>query len=86
MANNAYLDAEQGTHVSPSLVESLNSSNLPKNSDGRRETYVRKFAGAFGYIFQIIYQVAFLFLFLCCRLVQVLYNFHLTELCETFWF
>ena len=51
MANNAYLDAEQGIHVSPSLGESLNSSNPPENSHGRRETYARKSAGVFGYIF-----------------------------------
>ena len=84
MANNAYLDAEQGTHVSPSLGESLNSSNLPRIQIAAKKLNVRKSAGVFGYIFQIIYQVAFLFR--CCRLVQVLYNFHLTELCETFWF
>ncbi|PON44850.1 Transmembrane protein [Parasponia andersonii] len=56
-ANNG-LDTERGTYVAPSLGESSGASNLYKNRDAHEESDAHETAGAWGYIFQIIFQVS----------------------------
>lgn len=68
---NMGLDAERGTYVAPSLGDTSESSNLYKNLDAREERDARETAGAWGYIFQIIFQVEFYF----C------YQFHEFSIC-----
>lgn len=56
---NIRLDAERGTYVAPSLGESSVASSLYKNLDTHEEYDAQETAGAWGYIFQIIFQVDF---------------------------
>lgn len=56
---NDRLDAERGTYVAPSLGDSSEASNLYKNVDTRERNDAHETAGAWVYIFQIIYQVHF---------------------------
>ncbi|KAI4328211.1 hypothetical protein L6164_020583 [Bauhinia variegata] len=56
MTSHVRLDAEQGNYVAPVLSGSVDIPNLPKSSYAHEELYVRKTAGAWGYIFQIIFQ------------------------------
>ncbi|KAI8527072.1 hypothetical protein RHMOL_Rhmol12G0047600 [Rhododendron molle] len=57
------LDAERGTYVALSLEENANKPSMSKSLhsglNSHEEYLARKTAGIWGYIFQIIYQVAF---------------------------
>ncbi|XP_050205880.2 uncharacterized protein LOC126655675 [Mercurialis annua] len=52
------LDAERGSYTAPSLGESDDISDLPKSIDISRESHRRETAGAWGYLFQIIFQTS----------------------------
>lgn len=54
---NIGLDAERGTYVAPSLGETSETSNLPKNLPLHEEHHAHQTAGLWTYIFQIIFQV-----------------------------
>lgn len=54
---NIGLDAERGTYVAPSLGETSETSNLPKNLPFHEEHQADQTAGLWTYIFQIIFQV-----------------------------
>ncbi|KAI4314351.1 hypothetical protein L6164_027269 [Bauhinia variegata] len=59
LTNRAHnTDREQGTYVPPVLAGSVDIHNLPKSSDAHRESYARRTAGVWGYIFQIIFQMS----------------------------
>lgn len=61
MVRRACLDAEQGTYAAPRHGGSEDMSGLPKSSVSQRESNDRNIAGAWGYIFQIIFQVIIFF-------------------------
>ncbi|GMN41581.1 hypothetical protein TIFTF001_010814 [Ficus carica] len=54
---NIGLDAERGTYVAPSLGETSETSNLPKNLPFHEDHHADQTAGLWTYIFQIIFQV-----------------------------
>ncbi|XP_061372735.1 uncharacterized protein LOC133315178 [Gastrolobium bilobum] len=54
--NRAYLDAEQGTYVAPTLDGTAVIPSLYKTSDAYREPQTQNYAGVWGYVFQIIFQ------------------------------
>ncbi|CAJ1931434.1 unnamed protein product [Sphenostylis stenocarpa] len=54
--NHAHLDAEEGTYVAPTLDDNPELPSLYKNSNTSQEPQTRNTAGAWGYIFQIIFQ------------------------------
>ncbi|XP_010100433.2 uncharacterized protein LOC21410353 [Morus notabilis] len=54
---NIGLDAERGTYVAPSLGETSETSNLPKNLYSHEEHHAYQTAGVWTYIFQITFQV-----------------------------
>lgn len=62
---NIGLDAERGTYVAPSLGETSETSNLPKNLPFHEEHHADQTAGLWTYIFQIIFQVYFSFISVC---------------------
>ncbi|GAV58364.1 hypothetical protein CFOL_v3_01898 [Cephalotus follicularis] len=54
--DNVEADAEQGTHVTASPIDS-NISNITKNPDSHEEHGVRQSAGLWAHAFQIIFQM-----------------------------
>ncbi|KAF2286693.1 hypothetical protein GH714_023655 [Hevea brasiliensis] len=52
------IDAERGNYTAPSLRETADISDLPKSLDINGEPHGRQTAGAWGYIFQIIFQTS----------------------------
>ncbi|OAY34512.1 uncharacterized protein LOC110627894 isoform X2 [Manihot esculenta] len=52
------IDAEQGNYTAPSLGETEDMSTLPKSLDSNGEPSHCCTAGAWGYIFQIIFQTS----------------------------
>ncbi|XP_002525396.2 uncharacterized protein LOC8276476 isoform X2 [Ricinus communis] len=52
------LDAERGSYRAPSLEETSDISDLPKRLNINGEPHGRQTAGAWGYIFQIIFQTS----------------------------
>ncbi|KAI3713851.1 hypothetical protein L1987_72437 [Smallanthus sonchifolius] len=52
--NNAIIDHERGTYMAPS--EGLSSQSMPINPPNHILVNVRKTAGVWGYIFQIVFQ------------------------------
>ena len=53
------LDEEQGSYTAPSSGETADISVLPKSLDNNGRPRGHHTAGAWGYIFQIIYQASF---------------------------
>ncbi|XP_021692506.2 uncharacterized protein LOC110673672 isoform X1 [Hevea brasiliensis] len=52
------IDAERCNYTAPSLRETADISDLPKSLDINGEPHGRQTAGAWGYIFQIIFQTS----------------------------
>ncbi|KAK1280020.1 hypothetical protein QJS04_geneDACA002799 [Acorus gramineus] len=56
MVDHMRVDSEQGTYVAPSADGNVNSVRTNLNPDFQEERYVRRIAGFWSYVFQVIYQ------------------------------
>lgn len=55
--SSACLNTERGTYVAPTIDGDTDIPHMYKSTDAYQEPHTQNTAGAWGYIFQIMFQV-----------------------------